>query len=151
MINPTLRLKGRPDGLDNINKAVERSQQKMLENVGKQIEQIAKDSMPHGMPGQVSLPDTPPFSHTEQYKQGVHSAWDKESQSVVVGATVQNWRGGVPVPEIIECGGLQIITNQKTGQDRVGQYQPRPALRLALQTAIDNGAIEGEIKDFVKP
>ena len=135
--------------LDRIIKAAERHEKKLLNHIGGYIRKTAVRSMKKGHGKIVSKPGKPPFTWTLVYPASLRYAYDPVTRTVVIGGLLLG-KSAVPVPGIIEKGGMQVLVNKRRYQLYVGKYLPRPALRLALKKAMDR-AIAAALKDYIKP
>lgn len=127
--------------------AAKKAERKMLSHVGGYIRKTAKRSIRKGIGKMSSLPGMPPKTWIEVYPALIHYAYDPATSSVVVGSLPLK---GSTVPGTIEYGGIEILTNKRTGSRKVGKYAPRPAMRIALKRAIDL-AIAAALKDYITP
>jgi len=144
MIKMKLKLTWEPF---KIMRAVERSERKLLNNVGGYIRKTAQNSMKLGARGQRSREGEPPLSHTKRYKANVKYAYDGSTRSVVVGAESFD---GNPTPGIIENGGPEYIRVGLFRKRVLAQFKRRPAMRLALEKAQEK-FINEALKDYIAP
>ena len=143
---PPIRMRLRFDlRLQRILAAAERAEKRMLMHVGGYIRKTAKNMMKKGKGKSSSLPGMPPYFWTEIYRQNIRYAYDKARRSVVIGGVSL---GGRTTPGTIEYGGIEILTNKRRGTRKIGKYAPRPAMRLALQMAI-NQAIGAALRNYI--
>lgn len=132
--------------LERILRAGEREERKALNYIGGYIRKTARNSMKRGTKGETSEPGKPPLAWTERYRNSIAYAYDKAARSVVIGGVAYSEKA---IPGIIERGGIELVTNPKTGVQSVNNYRERPAMRLALDVAIEK-AVTAAIKDFIR-
>lgn len=136
--------------LNRIMQAAERNERKLLNHIGGYIRKTAKRSIKKGSKGSgVSMPGFPPKTWVNTYPDFLRYAYDRNTHSVVIGSLLVG-RNPVPVPGIIEKGGLEVVKDPKTKRYFVASYLPRPALRIALKLAI-NSAIAAALRGYIKP
>lgn len=118
----------------------------MLGYVGGYIRKVSRRSMKQGKGRQRSETGDPPLAWNNRYKASVAYAYDRTRRSVVAGGTMFS---NVAIPGLIENGGMEFLTNRKTGLRKLAKYTSRPAMRLALQVAIEK-ALPKALKDFLQ-
>lgn len=130
----------------NIVTAAERSEARMLGHVGGYLRTTARRLIKKGRGKQTSQTGDPPLTWTNRYKASIFYAYDRMTHSVVA--------GGIPfgpgaIPGKIENGGMEFLTDRKTGLKKLAKYTPRPAMRIALAIAIQK-ALPKALKDYIQ-
>jgi hypothetical protein len=133
--------------LQAVLKAAERCDKKLQFRIAGYIRSIARNSIKSGAKGQKSKKGGPPLTWTKRYKNSIVFAYDSSTRSTVVGGL--NFGGLVPIPSLIETGGMAFRINKLKGTRKLSRYQPRPAMRLALAVAIEK-IIPTEMKDYIR-
>lgn len=131
--------------LHRILTAAERSERKFLMHVGGYIRKTAYNSMKKGIGRASSMPGMPPYFWTEIYRKNLRYDYDKARRSVVIGGVSL---GGRQTPGVIEYGGVEILTDRRRGTRKIGKYAPRPALRIALNMAIER-AVGAALRNYI--
>lgn len=134
---------------------------KALNRIGGTIRLIARRSIRKRKKS--SQPGSPPSSHTNNsvvsLKNILYHA-DLNNSTVIIGPVLLNARSDSTVPQVLEFGGRQAISEKQvrgkwmTGKARRGEpsrvrtvrYDKRPFMRPALLTAVEKGTLPKEWK-----
>jgi hypothetical protein len=95
----------------------------------------------------ISQPGAPPSGHVGTYRQLIFFAYDKGSDSVVVGPTL--FRPNSEVPQLLEHGGVTLRLGRNRKMHRA-VYRARPAMQLALQAEVAAGTIPEAWRDTLR-
>lgn len=107
-------------------RAVKSEKRRMLSKLGAFTRRTARSSMRKRK--KPAPAGQPPSVHEGSYKRLTYFAWDGSRESVVVGAIP--FKASSLMPELTEHGGETTVkTKRGTVQQ---QYQPHPAMRLAM-------------------
>jgi hypothetical protein len=145
----SLKMTGKLDQLDRVTEAAARCQERMLQQIGDEIARLAAGSMQQGYKGVTSQPGDPPLYWTGRYRDSIEAVYDPDTGREVIGAPITHWAGSAAVPQIIEEGGVELVTH-RNGRQFISQYLQRPAMRLALQAAIDAGAVDKALEHYIR-
>lgn len=111
--------------------AVDPATRRALSRFGAFVRQRARTSIRPRR--EVSRPGSPPSSHVGTLRRLIFFAFDRESQSVVIGPTL--FRPDSRVPGLLEYGGEATGTGPG-GQTRRLRYRPRPYMGPAFEAEL---------------
>lgn len=90
-----------------------------------------------------SMPGSPPYSQTGMLKRWILFAYDRSSETVVIGPALLNRSNGAP--RILEFGGMATMP------DGSRKYiEPRPYMGPALAAEIEAGSIVAQFAGLVR-